>query len=350
MSTQPTADIDKMRFYMEFTVIVELRCDLTESMDPDQRSGAVVLNGVSKRYGSLFALDNISLEVQEGEIFGYVGPNAAGKTTTLKIVVGLIRNFEGEAIVGGHHMPTQTDAVHRMLGYMPQNVAFQEWRTVNHALETFGRLAGLSKGETEERIGNVLGVLNLSDVKNKRIAELSGGTIQKVGLAQALLHSPKLLVLDEPLAGLDPASRIKLKQLIKKLGEGGTTVLFSSHILSDVEDVATRICILDRGRVIVTGSLDELKGKFAVENTIEIVLSLDSGKWNRLESMGEIAKIEHPAPQKLLIRLAVGANADEAIHKVIRLLLESGSRIRTVKLVSPSLDEIYLRLVGGEDT
>ncbi|MCJ7469745.1 ABC transporter ATP-binding protein, partial [Candidatus Bathyarchaeota archaeon] len=212
-------------------------------------NGFVVLNGVSKKYGSLLALDSVSLEIGEGEIFGYIGPNGAGKTTTMKIMVGLVSDFQGEVRIGGYRMPEQKDEMHRLLGYLPQNVAFQEWRTVDHALRAFGRLSGLGKREIASRISEVLDILALSDVRNKKISHLSGGMIQKVGLAQALLHNPKLLVLDEPLAGLDPASRYQLKQTIMKLGKDGTTVFFSSHILSDVQDVATRIGILSRGRI-----------------------------------------------------------------------------------------------------
>jgi ABC-2 type transport system ATP-binding protein len=317
-------------------------------LQKDSKSGKsfVVLDKVSKRYGSLLALDRVSLEVEEGEIFGYIGPNGAGKTTTMKIMVGLLSNFEGDAYIGGFRMPEQRREVHGMLGYLPQSVAFQEWRTVNHALMTFGRLSGLSEDEAEQRIGEVLSVLGLSDVRGKKIVELSGGMVQKVGLAQALLHSPKLLVLDEPLAGLDPASRYQFKQVIKKLAKDGTTIFFSSHILSDVEDVATRIGILNRGRVVCVGTLDELKSQFGTGSSMEIVLSYDSGRWQKLKSIKGVKDLEQPSPNRLLAQLESEADADEIIDGLIRGLLELGSRIRSVTLLSPSLDEVYLKYVG----
>jgi ABC-2 type transport system ATP-binding protein len=301
---------------------------------------------VSKHYGSLLALNHVSLEVEQGEVFGYIGPNGAGKTTTMKIMVGLLSNFEGDVYIGGLRMPAQRGQVHGMLGYMPQSVAFQEWRTVNHALMTFGRLSGLSEDKTKQRISEVLAVLDLSDVRNKKIVELSGGMTQKVGLAQALLHNPKFLVLDEPLTGLDPASRYQFKRVIKQLAQDGITVFFSSHILSDVEDVATRIGILNRGHLVSVGTLDELRSRFSEGSSVEIVLSYDAGRRQKLKSVKGVRVLEQLSPNKLLARLESDADVNETIDSLIRVLLDSGNRIRSVMPLSPSLDEVYLKYVG----
>jgi ABC-2 type transport system ATP-binding protein len=308
----------------------------------------VVLEGVSKRYGSLLALESVSFEVKEGEVFGYIGPNGAGKTTTMKIMVGLLSDFQGTVHIGGFQMPARTEEVHRLLGYMPQNIAFQEWRTVDQALRTLGRLSGLGESEVDSRIAEVSGILGLSDVRKKKIGQLSGGTVQKVGLAQALLHKPRLLVLDEPLAGLDPASRYQFKQTIKKLGKDGVTVFFSSHILSDVEDVATRIGILSRGRIKQVGTLDELKSLLPGENAVEIVLSRESGKWQMLESVKGVSSWERTSEGKLIVHLSHAADADEVIHNVIQSLIKSGNHVRSVVPKAPTLDEVYLRYVEGD--
>lgn len=318
--------------------------------DSDVGSGFVALSGVSKRYGDLLALDGISFEVKEGEIFGYIGPNGAGKTTTMKILVGLVSDFEGEASVGGYRMPERRDEIHRLLGYLPQNVAFQEWRTVDQALRTFGRLSGLEERDVSSRISEVLDTLALSDVRNKKISQLSGGTVQKVGLAQALLHNPRLLILDEPLAGLDPASRHQLKEIIGKLGKDKTTVFFSSHILSDVQDVATRIGIISRGRMRQIGTLDELRARFPARNAVEIVLSYERGNGRNLDSIKGVKSLERSSAGKLVVHLDDEVDADEAIHSVIQALIKSGNRIRSVIPLSPTLDEVYLKYVEGEMT
>ena len=174
----------------------------------------VVLRGVSKTYGQFQALDDVSFAIRAGEVFGYIGPNGAGKTTTMKILIGLITDFQGDVAIGGCRIPQQIGEAHKLLGYLPQNVAFQEWRTVDQALLTFGRLSGLTDTQLEGRIPALLDLLSLSDVRHKKISQLSGGMAQKVGLAQALLHEPKLLVLDEPLGGLDPLSRHQLKEIV----------------------------------------------------------------------------------------------------------------------------------------
>ncbi len=320
-------------------------------IEPKERKGFVVLQGISKRFKDLLALDNVSFEAKEGEIFGYIGPNGAGKTTTIKIMVGLLSEFQGTLDIGGYPMPQKRGEVHKMLGYLPQDVAFQEWRTVDHALKTFAKLSGLEKKEIESRIDEVLDLLALSEGRYKKIVELSGGMTQKVGLAQALLHKPKLLVLDEPLAGLDPASRYQVKQIIKQLSKSGTTVFFSSHILSDVQDIATRIGILNRGQIMQIGTLDELKSHFPTKNVVKIALSHNSGQWKQLESLTGVISLEESAPNRLLVNLESGANSDETIHRLIQGLTKLGCRIRSFAPVSPSLDEVYLQYVRrGENT
>jgi ABC-2 type transport system ATP-binding protein len=315
------------------------------SNSSNDRNPFVVLRGVSKNYFNFRALDNISFEINEGEIFGYIGPNGAGKTTTMKILVGLISDFQGEVLIGGCRIPKQKEEVHKLLGYLPQNVAFQEWRTVNHALTTFGRLSGLTAKQVESRIPEVLDMVSLSDVRHKKISQLSGGMTQKVGLAQALLHEPKLLILDEPLGGLDPLSRHQFKEVILELGKRGTTILFSSHILSDVQDVADRIGILSRGRIRQVGTLNELKARMSVQKTIEVLLPHPNSKWQELKSLKDVKSVEQVSPGRILANLDANADADEVINDLIQSIVRLGIKVRGVTLLSPSLDEIYLKHV-----
>lgn len=305
----------------------------------------VLLEGVSKRFGNFLALDNVSFKVKSGEIFGYIGPNGAGKTTTIKIMVGLLSDFQGKLSIGHHLMPKERNEVHKVLGYLPQNVAFQEWRTVDQVLKTFGKLSGISESEIEERIIEVLNLFDLSRDKYKKVSQLSGGMIQKLGLAQAFLHNPKLLVLDEPLGGLDPESRHQIKQTIVKLSKAGTTVFFSSHILSDVQDIATKIGIINRGKIMEIGSLEELKSRFSVRNDVEIVLSYDPDRWKELESLKGIKEIEQQMPNRLVAHLDDKINIDDAIQDLIKQLIGLGYKIRSFNPISPSLDEVYLRFV-----
>lgn len=312
--------------------------------------GYVVLNDVSKKYGSFEALCNVSFAIDEGEIFGYVGPNGAGKTTTMKILTGLISDFQGEVFIGGYHVPKQKSEIHKLLGYLPQNIAFQEWRTIDQALKTFGKLSGLNNVEIENRISKLLELLSLSDVRYKKISQLSGGMTQKVGLAQALLHEPKLLILDEPLSALDPLSRHQLKNVLLELEKEGTTILFSSHILSDVQDVASRVGILSKGRIMEVGTLSELKSHLSPRDVIEVTLADTFKKWQDLRSIESVKEVEQPMPNRILIILEEGGNVDQVTNEILQYLVKMGGRIRRIGPVSPTLDELYLRYVeGGED-
>jgi ABC-2 type transport system ATP-binding protein len=305
----------------------------------------VTLRGVTKDYNGFRALDDVSFEIREGEIFGYIGPNGAGKTTTLKILVGLINDFQGEVTIGGFQLPKEKLEAHKLLGYLPQNVAFQEWRTINHALKTFGKLSGLTEAEVEERIPKILELLGLADVRHKKISQLSGGMAQKVGLAQALLHNPKLLVMDEPLGGLDPLSRYQFKEIVLKLARSGTTILFSSHILSDVQDVATRIGILSRGKIKMVGSMNELKSQLYNQKIVEVLLSYINDKWQMLGTVKNVTKIEQPSPGRVLAYIQDGADDDQVINDLVKKITELGIRIRSISPLEPSLDEIYLNYV-----
>jgi len=305
----------------------------------------VVLRNVTKSFGSFRALNGISFGIKEGEIFGYIGPNGAGKTTTMKILVGLISDFQGEVSIGGYQVPKRKDEIHKLLGYLPQTVAFQEWRTVNHALKTLGKLSGLSDAEVEGRIPEILDLLGLADVRHKKISQLSGGMTQKVGLAQALLHEPKLLVLDEPLGGLDPLSRHQFKDIVLKLGQKGTTILFSSHILSDVQDVADRIGIINRGRIKQVGTLNELKSRLSSQKTVEVLLSYVSDKWQEFGAIKNVTTVEQPSPGRVLVKLETNADEDQVVNDIVQSIVKLGIRVRGITLLEPSLDEIYLNYV-----
>jgi len=310
----------------------------------------VVLKNVSKYYGAFRALDKVSFTIKEGEIFGYIGPNGAGKTTTMKILVDLISNFQGEISIGGYQVPKERTAVHRLLGYLPQNVAFQEWRTVNHALTTFGRLSGLSEQNVNNNIPKILDLLGLSEVRHKKISQLSGGMIQKVGLAQALIHEPKFLVLDEPLGGLDPLSRHQFKEIVLKLRNQGSTILFSSHILSDVQDVADRIGIINRGRIKRIGTLNELKSDLQPQNIVEVLLSYVSDKWIEFRSIIGVKSVEQPSPGRILVYLLEGVDEAKVIDDLVQAIACLKIRVRGITLLSPSLDEIYLNYVQESET
>jgi ABC-type multidrug transport system ATPase subunit len=312
-------------------------------------SGYVNLDSVTKFYGSFQALDKVSFDIRKGDIFGYIGPNGAGKTTTIKILVGLLKKFDGSVRYDGQSVKDSWLAISKRVGYLPQATGFQEWRTVNHALTTFGRLSGMSEPALGSRIDYVLKMIGISDIKDKKIIQLSGGTTQKVGMAQAILHEPEILILDEPMAGLDPKSRYEFKEIFKDLSRSGTTIFFSSHILSDVQDLANRIGILNGGRITHLGTAADLEERMKLPKEIDVVLSKDSGKWRNKLSANGVREIVETEPNHLVVRLAKGADVDVVVDELIRMLLSADCKIRKVSPVAPTLEELYIRYLGGAD-
>jgi ABC-2 type transport system ATP-binding protein len=302
----------------------------------------VQIENVRKKFYAQVVLDNLSLDIREGEVFGYIGPNGAGKTTTLKILAGLITKFEGSVRVAGNDVVKDRSKAHAVIGFMPQSCGFQSWRTVQSALDSLGELSGVPEDLRAKRIPALLERFKLLDARYKKVKELSGGMTQKLGLIQALLHEPKLLVLDEPLEGLDPPSRNLLKAIIRERQNAGTTVLFSSHILSDVDDVADRIGILNRGKIATSGSIRELVTDFGLPLELEIDLATAPADTSYLAELGSATERR---PGEWRIVLAEGTDADPVIHTAIEQTLARGGKIRKIGLVEPNLDDLFAQYI-----
>jgi len=298
----------------------------------------VQIRGLTKVFYGQTVLSKVSFDIERGEVFGYIGPNGAGKTTTLKILAGLIGKYDGDVIIAGANVAKEREKTHKLIGYLPQQVGFQQWRTVESALDSLGALSGVPEVLRRQRIGVLLERFDLASARHKKVKELSGGMTQKLGLIQALLHEPPLLVLDEPLEGLDPPSRNLLKDIIRERQRAGTTVLFSSHILSDVEDVADRVGILHKGRLATSGSIRELTSAFGLPLEIEVDFSKSPDATTFLGDHGEPREGK---PGQWRILLASDADTDEAIHAIVERTLAAGGRLRKIGLAEPDLDTLF---------
>jgi len=314
----------------------------------ENNKALIKFQNVSKNYKNTLALDKVSFTINKGDVFGYIGPNGAGKTTTIKILVGLIRDYTGDVYIAGKNISKSRQEIYKILGYHPQEAGFQRWRTINHALRTFGRLSGLESNRLESKIQEVLEFVNLHDVRYKKIIHLSGGMIQKLRLAQALLNDPQILVLDEPLSGLDPSSRYQVKNLIKNLSQKGITILFSSHILTDIQDIANKIGIVNKGRIIKIGSPDELQSEFHIGNIIEIEYIKGGNPCSNLEDIDGIERIEIGAYNKQFAHLKGDADIDDTIHWILRKITEHKCKMRNFRILTPSLEEVYLKYIEGD--
>jgi len=307
----------------------------------------IEFRNVSKRYGTIRALDSVSFTVERGEVFGYIGPNGAGKTTSIKILTGLVRDYEGTVLVEGRPVEEERDSFHARVGYLPQNAGFQEWRTVRHALETFGRLSGLEAPRLRERISSVTARRGLTDHLDRRIVHLSGGMQQRLRFAQAILHEPQIIILDEPLSGLDPSSRAELKRTIRELSGEGCTIMFSSHVLSDVEDLASRIVILDRGRIRTAGTREELRDRHGLGTLIDVQGPGVAAGLADAASLVQVDAVEPAERQNgdgALVRIASGVSVDDAMQAVLRYVVDRGLAVRSIRHLYPTLEEVYLSL------
>jgi ABC-2 type transport system ATP-binding protein len=236
---------------------------------------AIETRGLSKIFVGTTAVDDVTFTVRRGEVFGFMGHNGAGKTTTLRMLLGLLRPTKGSATLLGHDIIADTLAVRRVTGFLPGDYALPREMTARQFLRYIGAMFGFSGRWLESRINGLLEQFELANVADRRLGTFSSGMTQKVGLAQALLNAPRVLLLDEPTSGLDPIGRRDSLALMRRLAqEDGVTVLFSTHILNDIERVCSRVAVLHHGRLIANGDLAALKRSHGVEQMDDLYLSL----------------------------------------------------------------------------
>jgi ABC-2 type transport system ATP-binding protein len=275
---------------------------------------ALDVRGLEKRYGSVVALNGVDLDVGEGELFGLLGPNGAGKSTLVKIAVGLVRPTRGDAEVAGARAGSR-DA-RAALGYLAELFRFPGWYSANEVLELHQRLAGSRGGEAERR--RLLELVALSDAADRRVDGMSKGMQQRLGIAQALVGEPRLLLLDEPTSALDPVGRRTVRLLLEELRGRGVSVLLNSHLLSEVELVCDRVAILLAGEVVAAGTPHELSRPRGVE------LETDEG-----------------------VRTIQGATREDAPRLVAEAIV-AGRKVYGVRVLTSTLEDTYLEAVRGE--
>ncbi|MFQ5872541.1 MAG: ABC transporter ATP-binding protein [Dehalococcoidia bacterium] len=282
-------------------------------------------------------LHDLNLEVDRGEIFGYLGPNGAGKTTTIKILMGLVFPDTGEAqILGGHiHDP----AIKSRVGFLPENPYFYDYLTGRELLDFYGRLFGLPRAVRQDRIAELLRQVGMEGRADQPLRKFSKGMVQRIGLAQALLNDPELVILDEPMSGLDPLGRHEVRDLILRLKERGKTVFFSTHIIPDVELICDRVAILIGGRLVRSGQLDDLLG-----SRIESIDVVASGCPEGLRGEAGPLCIQPPADQGS--RFVFTVKDEGTLASLLKLLVGSGARVHAVTPRKQSLEEHFIAQMG----
>lgn len=240
-----------------------------------EREVAIELRGLSKHFGELKAVDDLSFSVGRGEIFGFMGHNGAGKTTAIRMLLGLMRPTSGTASILGRDIVEDSLAVRRVCGFLPASYSLPGDMTPVSFLRYIASMFGISGAEASQKVDELLSLFGMEDVAHKKLKGFSTGMTQKIGLAQALLNDPQVLFLDEPTAGLDPVGRHGFLQHIQRLArEQGVTVMFSTHILSDIESICEHVAILHHGRLLADGMLDDLKQSHEQANMDDLYLKL----------------------------------------------------------------------------
>ncbi|WP_252375008.1 MULTISPECIES: ABC transporter ATP-binding protein [unclassified Nonomuraea] len=307
-------------------------------------TAALECEGLVKRYGSLLAVDGLKFSVTEGEAYGLLGPNGSGKSTTIEMVVGVLIPDSGTVRVHGHEMARHPLRAKRLVGYVPQEVALYPDLTGRENLRYFGRLFGLRGQRLRRRVAEVLDVVGLADRADERLGTYSGGMQRRVNIAAGLVHEPKVLVLDEPTVGVDPQSRNAILESVERLVAGGTTVLYTSHYMEEVERVCDRVGIIDRGRIIAEGRPEELMATLSPGGRAEVEVDGDvqaAGVAVAALSGVAVTVADH-RPRLLLVTWTEGA---DRLPDVLQALNGVAAVVRTAA-VRPSLEEVFLHLTG----
>ncbi len=305
-------------------------------------SPAIIIENLTKSYGNLKAVDNLSLEVEEGIVFGFLGPNGAGKTTTILSMLGLIIPDNGKVMLLGHDISREPVKIKERIGYLPENATVYGELTAWKNLEFFANFYRMSKSEKEKKIEELLKLVGLWDVRYRKAKTFSKGMKQRLLIAQTFINDPELLILDEPTSGLDPEGARLVKDLIRDARSEGKTVFFSSHILSEVEELSNKVGIIVSGKLKAVGSIRDIKKEFMELEGYEI----------KLETKEPLPKIDHPE----IIRMEfVGSNRAVIFAKrdiredISRYLSNHDITILSLEIEEPSLEDVFLRTIYGRD-
>ena len=307
----------------------------------------IEVQNLAKRYGQHVALDGVSFSVGRGEVVGFLGPNGAGKSTTMRILTTFIAATSGTVRVGGDCVFEQPMRVRKRLGYMPENNPLPLDLRVADYLKFRAQLKRLANGDSANRIAGVMEQCGVADVAGRFIGQLSRGYRQRVGMADALLGKPELIVLDEPTAGLDPNQVRSVRKLVRDLA-GGHTVLISSHILSEIEMTCDRVVILHEGRLLASGALDELMAKANAAIVAEVRAPLtDAKEWATQLALGQAECAEQPGGY---VRCRfTDAKSTDAREKIFSSASERGWPLRELSRQAQSLEDLFVSLTRGKE-
>ena len=303
---------------------------------------------LTRKFGDFTAVGGVSFAVPEGEIVGILGPNGAGKTTTIRMITGFLPPTSGRVTLGGKDLFGDSIAVRREIGYLPESVALYPELRVEEYLQYRARLEGMERGAIRQRLPEILARCLLTDVRRQVIGTLSKGYRQRVGLAAAIFHDPKVLILDEPTVGLDPKQIVAIRELIRELGEKHT-ILLSTHILPEVELLCSRVLIFDRGRIVAEGTPRSLRERF--HGNVAVSVELETAYVGAAAALGALAGVtavtaDSTDDRRFALECAPGADPRA---EIFRLAVASGWTLTGLATERASLEDVFVRLTARED-
>ena len=318
------------------------RADQTTT-DAGGDQAAVSIRGVSMSFGDLQAVKDVSLTIGQGEVFSLRGPNGAGKSTLINILTGLLRPTEGDARVLGHSIRTDPTHVKRLLGVVPQDIALYPDLSARENLRFWGRMFGLRGADLDQRVEEILLVVGLTDRQRDRVGTFSGGMKRRLNIAAALLHDPRVVVMDEPTVGIDPQSRRAILDHVKSMNQQGTTVVYTTHYMEEAQELSDRLAIMDRGTVIAEGTHAELVR--IVGEKDRIALKLDDGESDGAELFGGLNGVGSiHAEDGHVVLLA--DDSDQLLPVLFERAAGRGVRISSMDVQEPNLESVFLHLTG----
>ena len=303
---------------------------------------AIEIQGLTKQFGKLVAVDDLDLAVEEGESFGFLGPNGAGKTTTIKMLIGLLRPTRGTVRIWGHDLFAEGKEVKKSLGFVPDFYSFYDSLTAVENLEFFSALSRIPKGERKGRIFELLKFFGLEERANSKVREFSHGMKQRLVIAQALLPHPKLLILDEPTVGLDPRAQFEIRELIKRISQEGITTFISSHLLFEVEDMCNEVGIINLGKLMKVGSIENLKSEIETKTGIEVLIECEEVTQEIIKAVKEVEGVlDFKVEGKTIWAWVVSSDTTPLLTTHI---VTSGGRLKRVAERTTSLEDVFLKL------
>ncbi|MFH1740808.1 MAG: ABC transporter ATP-binding protein [bacterium] len=309
----------------------------------------ITVEGLTKTYGQVRALDNVSFQVKEGEVLGFLGPNGAGKTTTMRIITGFMPPTRGRVSVAGRDIQKDSLAIRRQIGYLPENSPLYWDMDVWGYLHFVSEIKGISRGDRTRKVKEVMDEVAITDVRDRTLGKLSKGYKQRVGLAQALLNDPPILILDEPTIGLDPKQIIEIRQLIKSMA-GKRTIILSTHILPEVSMICNRVIIINKGEIVAVDTPSNLTARLQTSRQMEILVRAPQSEVEaKINAMGGVKGIQVTNRDDDLLTLVVDCEKGEDLRpKVAKAFVESGWDLYGLRAVEMSLEDIFIQLVTEE--